>query len=192
MNIITNYLMLFLKRLFFLILFIFSGDQIFSASFPILPEIQVYHTIGSRGSNYSTAGVGLSIHLYDEQNEPGRYLHLLALSIPEENLGWKSRIGYAFLSEGGHGLELGLHDQWGSPAGKGATLSIRKIKWPKLYRGESHIGEGSSDILHLGWSWISGKPIFLVWLMGLDISSIDLPQDRIIEIEIGLGMRTSF
>ena len=192
MSIITNYLMFFLKRLYLLTILISLSNQIFSASFPILPEIQVYHTVGSRGSNYSTGGLGISIHLYDNQNEPGRYLHLLALSIPEKSFGWKSRVGDVFLREDGYGFELGLHDQWKNPSGKGASLSIRKIKWPKVLKGDSTPGEGNSDILHLGWSWISGKPIFLVWLMGLDISSIDLPHDRILEIEFGLGMRTSF
>lgn len=184
--------MLYLKRLLLLIILIPSSNQIFCASFPILPEIQVYHTVGSRGSNYSTGGLGVSIHLYDEQNEPGRYLHLLALSIPEKTFGWKGRIGDVFLGEDGHGLELGVHDKWGAASEKGASLSIRKIKWPKVFSGNSYLGEGSSDILHLGWSWISGKPILLVWLMGLDFSSIDLPHDRILELEISLGMRTSF
>ncbi len=184
--------MLYPKRLFLLIILLSLSNQLYSASFPILPEIQVYHTVGSRGSNYSTGGLGVSIHLYDEQNEPGRYLHLLALSIPKKTFGWKSRVGDVFLGEDGYGLELGVHDQWGKPSWKGASLSIRKIKWPKVFSGNSRSGEGNSDILHLGWSWISGEPIFLVWLMGLDISSIYFSHDRIIEIEIGLGMRTLF
>ena len=94
-----------------------SSSQIFGASFPILPEVQVYHTVGSRGSNYSNGGYGVSIHLYDEQNGPGRYLHLLALSIPKKNLGWKSRVGDVFLSEDGYGVEVGIHDQWVNPTG---------------------------------------------------------------------------
>jgi len=184
--------MLYPKRLFLFIILFSLSNQIFCASFPVLPEIQVYHTVGSRGSNYSTVGLGVSIHLYDEQNEPGRYLHLLTLGIPEKTFGWKSRVGDVFLDEDGHGFEIGVHDKWGSPPGKGASLSIRKIKWPKVFSGNSHLGEGSSDILHLGWSWISGKPILLVWLMGLDISSINLPHNRIFELEFSLGMRTSF
>jgi len=192
MSIITNNLMLYSKRLYLLIILILSGNQIFGTSFPILPEIQVYHTVGSRGSNYSTGALGVSIHIYGEKNEPERYLHLLTLLIPEKTFGWKSRVGDVFLSEDGLGFELGVHDQWKNPSAKGATLSLRKIKWPKVFSGNSYLGEGYSDILHLGWSWISGRPILLVWLMGLDFSSINLPHDRILEIEFGLGMRTSF
>ncbi len=184
--------MFFLKQLFLLIFLISSSNKIFSSSFPILPEFQAYHNVGNRGSNYSTAAFGLSIHLYDEQNGPGRYLHLLNLIIPKETFGWRSRVGNVFLNEEGYGLELGVHDQWKNQLGKGATLSVRKIKWPKIIKGSNFTGEGVSEILHLGWSWISGRPIFLVWLMGLDISSIHLPHDRIFELEISLGMRTSF
>lgn len=184
--------MLFFKRLFLLIFLISSSNKIFSANFPILPEIQVYHNVGSRGSNYSTGAIGLSIHLYDEQNGPGRYLHLLKLYIPDETFGWKSRVADVFLTENGNGFELGIHDQWYNPLGKGASISLRKIKWPKISKGALVIGEGASEILHLGWSWISGKPIFLVWLMGLDIASVYLPHDRLVELEIGLGVRTSF
>tara|TARA_B100001123_G_C14704347_1_gene786640 strand:- start:23 stop:577 length:555 start_codon:yes stop_codon:yes gene_type:complete len=184
--------MLFLKKILLLIFCISSSSQIFGISFPILPEIQAYHNVGSRGSNYTTGAIGLSIHIYDEQNGPGRYLHFLRLNIPKEIFGWKSRIGNTFLSEDGDGFELGVHDQWEKPFGKGASLSIRKIKWPNVVRGDSVSGEGISEILHLGWSWVSGKPVFLVWLMGLDVASINLPHDRIFEIEIGLGIRTNF
>ena len=184
--------MFFLRQLFLLIFLISSSNKIFSSSFPILPEFQAYHNVGNRGSNYSTAAFGLSIHLYDEQNGPGRYLHLLNLIIPKETFGWRSRVGNVFLNEEGYGLELGVHDQWKNQLGKGATFSVRKIKWPKINRGSNFTGEGVSEIVHLGWSWISGRPIFLVWLMGLDISSIRLPHDSIFELEISLGMRTSF
>ena len=184
--------MFFLRQLFLLIFLISSSNKIFSSSFPILPEFQAYHNVGNRGSNYSTAAFGLSIHLYDEQNGPGRYLHLLNLIIPKETFGWRSRVGNVFLNEEGYGLELGVHDQWKNQLGKGATFSVRKIKWPKINRGSNFTGEGVSEIVHLCWSWISGRPIFLVWLMGLDISSIRLPHDSIFELEISLGMRTSF
>ena len=184
--------MFFLRQLFLLIFLISSSNKIFSSSFPILPEFQAYHNVGNRGSNYSTVALGLSIHLYDEQNGPARYLHLLNLIIPEENFGWKSRVGNVFLNEEGYGLELGVHDHWKNQLGKGATLSVRRIKWPKVIGGGNELGEGISEILHLGWSWISSRPIFLVWLMGLDFSSINLPHDRIFELEIGLGIRTSF
>jgi hypothetical protein len=176
-----------------LFLILFSGSYpIFAASFPILPEVQVYHTVGSRGSTYSTGALGLSLHLYDEPAGPERYFHLLALSIPAKTIGWKSRVGDLFLSENGTGFEIGVHDQWVTPAGKGATLSLRKIQWPEVRQGETELGEASSDILHMGWSWVSGTPIITVWLMGLDIATLNLPNDRIMEMQFALGMRTAF
>ncbi len=190
--IISNKSMFLPKKFFILILFLLTSSKVIFASFPILPEIQVYHTVGSRGSNYSTGALGLSLHLYDEEDRSSRYLHLLALSIPKETAGWKSKVGGSILSGKGSGFELGVHDQWVSPSSKGATLSIRKITWPKLILENSQLGEGTSDILHMGWSWISGRPIITVWLMSIDIASLNLPKDRKIEIELGLGMRTFF
>jgi len=81
-NLQVNWPMSFPKQIFLLFFFISGSTQVFGASFPVLPEVQVYHTVGSRGSNYSTGALGLSLHLYDEPTGPGRYLHLLALSIP--------------------------------------------------------------------------------------------------------------
>ena len=180
------------KHIFLLFFFLSCSIQIFGASFPILPEVQVYHSVGSRGSNYSTGALGLSLHLYDEPSGPGRYLHLLALSIPSKTAVLKSRIGDLFLSENGTGYEIGAHDQWVSPSGKGATLSLRKIYWPKVRQGDAEIGEATSDILHMGWSWITGVPIITVWLMGLDFATLNLPNDRKLEMQFALGMRTVF
>ena len=184
--------MLFSKHLFLFFLFISGSCPIFAASFPLLPEAQVYHTVGSRGSTYSTGALGLSLHLYDEPNGPGRYFHLLVLSIPGKTIGWKSRVGDLFLSENGSGFEIGVHDQWVTPSGKGATLSLRKILWPKVRQGDTELGEASSDVLHMGWSWISGSPIITVWLMGLDIATLNLPHDRKLEMQFALGIRTAF
>ncbi|MBT3214141.1 MAG: hypothetical protein HN351_05800 [Deltaproteobacteria bacterium] len=184
--------MSFPKHLLLLLIFFSGSCPIFAASFPILPEAQVYHTVGSRGSTYSTGALGLSLHLYDEPEGPGRYFHLLALSIPAKTIGWNSRVGDLYLSESGSGFEIGVHDQWVSPAGKGATLSLRKIQWPQVRQGDTELGEGSSDILHMGWSWVSGTPIITVWLMGLDIASLNLPHDRKLEMQFALGMRTAF
>ena len=151
--------MLFSKQLILLGIIISISYSIYGASFPILPELQVYHTVGSRGSTYSTGALGLSLHLYDEPQGPGRYFHLLALTIPAKTIGWKSRVGDLFLSESGSGFEIGVHDQWVTPSGKGATLSLRKIQWPKVLQGERELEAASSDILHMGWNWVSGTPI---------------------------------
>jgi len=178
---------------FFLLLFLISVSYpILGASFPILPEIQVYHTVGSRGSTYSTGALGLSLHLYDEPAGPGRYLHILVLSIPEKTVAWKSRVGDLFLSKNGSGFEIGIHDQWVTPSGKGATLSLRKIQWPKVRQADSDLGKATSDIFHMGWSWSTETPIITVWLMGLDIATMYLPHDRKLEMQLALGMRTIF
>ena len=47
----------------------------------------------------------------------------------------------------------------GTPSGKGATLSLRKIQWPKVLQGERELEAASSDILHMGWNWVAGTPI---------------------------------
>ena len=162
------------------------------ATFPVLPEFQVYHTVGSRGSTYTTGALGVSLHLFDDPAGPGRYLQVLALSIPEKTIAWKSKVGSLYLSERASGFEIGVHDQWDIPAGKGATLSLRKIQWPKVQEGDNKPEEASSDILHMGWNWITGTPIITVWLLGLDIANLNLPHDRKMEIQLALGLRTAF
>ena len=171
---------------------VLGNSTIFGATFPVLPEFQVYHTVGNRGSTYTTGTLGVSLHLFDDPSGPGRYLHVLALSIPEKTIAWKSKVGSMYLSEKASGFEIGVHDQWGMPAGKGATLSLRKLKFPKIFEGNNEPEEASSDILHMGWNWITGKPIITVWLMGLDISILNLPHDRKIEMQLALGLRTAF
>ena len=63
---------------------------------------------------------------------------------------------------------------------------------PKVRQGDTDTGEATSDILHMGWSWITGTPIITVWLMGLDIATLNLPHDRKLEMQFALGMRTAF
>ena len=170
---------------------VFCKSTILGATFPVTPEFQVYHTVGSRGSTYTTGALGASLHLFDDTSGTGRYLHVLALNIPERTVAWKSKVGSLYLSEKASGFEIGVHDQWQMPTGKGATLSLRKIQWPKVHEGDNE-EEASSDILHMGWNWITGTPIITVWLLGLDIANLNLPHDRKMEIQIALGMRTAF
>ena len=171
---------------------VLGSSTIFGATFPVLPEFQVYHTVGSRGSNYTTGVLGVSLHLADDPAGTGRYLHVLALSIPEKTVAWQSKVGSMYLNEKASGFEIGVHDQWQTPAGKGATLSLRKIQWPKVHEGDNEPEEASSDILHMGWNWITGTPIITVWLLGLDIANLNLTYDRKLEIQIALGLRTVF
>ena len=171
---------------------VLGNSTIFGATFPVLPEFQVYHTVGSRGSTYTTGALGISLHLFDDPAGSGRYLHVLALSIPEKTIAWKSKVGSLYLSEKASGFEIGVHDQWQTPAGKGATFSLRKIQWSKVHEGDNEAEEASSDILHMGWNWITGTPIITVWLLGLDIVNLNLLHDRKLEIQLALGLRTSF
>ena len=171
---------------------VFVNSTIFGATLPVLPEFQVYHTVGSRGSTYTTGAIGASLHLFDDPVGTGRYLHVLALSIPEKTIAWKNKVGSMYLSEKAFGFEIGVHDQWQTPEGKGATLSLRKIQFPKIHEGDNEPKEATSDILHMGWNWITGKPIITVWLLGLDIANLDLPYDRKLEIQIAMGLRTKF
>ena len=175
-----------------MLLTVFVKSTIYGATFPVLPEFQVYHTVGSRGSTYTTGACGVSLHLFENSAGNGRFLHVLALSIPEKTIAWKSKVGSMYLNENASGFEIGVHDQWQTPAGKGATLSLRKIQWPKVHQVENNYEEASSDILHMGWNWITGKPVITVWLLGLDIANLNLPHDRKLEIQIALGMRTAF
>ena len=171
---------------------VLGNSIIFGATFPVLPEFQVYHTVGSRGSTYTTGALGVSLHLFDDPAGPGRYLHFLALRIPERTIAWKSKVGSLYLIEKASGFEIGVHDKWQMPAGKGATLSLRKIQWPKVHEGDDESEEASSDILHMGWNWITGTPIITVWILGLDIANLNLPHDRKLEIQLSLGLRTVF
>ena len=125
---------------------VLGNSTIFGATFPVLPEFQVYHTVGSRGSTYTTGALGVSLHLFDDPAGPGRYLHILALSIPEKTIAWKSKVGSLYLSQRASGFEIGVLDQWQTPAGKGATLSLRKIQWPKVHEGDNEAKEASSDL----------------------------------------------
>ncbi|MBG56603.1 MAG: hypothetical protein CL935_05720 [Deltaproteobacteria bacterium] len=182
----------FKQKIFFVLYAVLANSTIFGATFPIVPEFQVYHTVGSRESTYTTGGLGLSLHLFNDSVGTGRYLQVLALSIPDRTVASKSKVGSMYLSQNASGFEIGVHDQWKNPEGKGATLSLRKIHWPKVHQGNNEPEEASSDILHMGWNWITGTPIVTVWLLGLDIASLHFSHDRKIEIQIALGMRTAF
>ena len=182
----------FKQILFFVLYTVLGNSSIFGATFPILPEFQVYHTVGSRGSTYTTGALGVSLHLYDDPGGPGRYLHVLALNIPKKTIAWKNKVGALYLIEKASGFEIGVHDQWQMPSGKGATLSLRKLQWPKLHDGDNELQEASSDILHMGWNWITGRPIVTVWLLGVDIANLNLLHDRKLEIQLSLGLRTAF
>ena len=160
-------------------------------SFPILPEVQVYHTLGTGGSNYSSAALGVEVHLFDEDGGPGRYMHFLSILVPSKTLGFDARIGNLKTASEGQGFEIGVHDQWVNPAGKGATLSLRRIDWKKMTEDSEENEKARSDLLHMGWSWSMDRQGFVVWLFGIDIANLKLPSKSIIELQLALGLRSA-
>ena len=94
---------------------VLGNSTIFGATFPVLPEFQVYHTVGSRGSTYTTGDMGVSLQLFDDTAGLGRYLHVFALSIPEKTIAWGSKVGSLYLSEKASGIEIGVHDNGKCP-----------------------------------------------------------------------------
>ena len=175
-----------------LTLLISMATPLHGVTFPILPEFQLYHTTGTRGSSYTSGAYGLTLHLFDEASGPGRYLQFLGIHVPHHTAGWQNRLGNVFLESNGQGYEISVHDQWENPAGKGATLSLRHIGWDETSRGGVMLGEAAADFLHMGWSWSPGRPTMVVWLFGLDIASLHLPHDQGMEIQVALGMRSVF
>ena len=161
-------------------------------SFPILPEIQVYHTLGTGGSNYSSGALGVAVHLFDEEGGPGRYMHFLSILVHSKTLGFDARIGNLKTASEGQGFEIGVHDQWVNPAGKGATLSLRRIDWKKMTEDSEENEKARSDLLHMGWSWSMDRQGFVVWLFGIDIANLKLPSKSIMELQLALGLRSAF
>ena len=170
----------------------FLPCSLVAESFPVLPEFQVYHTLGTRGSTYTSGAAGFAVHLFDEDGGPGRYFHLLGIAVSPRTAIWQNRLGEVFVISQGQGYEFGVHDQWTDPAGKGATLSLRHIDWEETQLGARMLGKASVDQLHMGWSWSVNGAGYLVWLLGLDIATLHLPGDRASEIQLALGMRTVF
>lgn len=175
-----------------LALWISVASPLSGASFPILPEFQLYHSLGTRGSSYTSGAYGFSLHLFDENSGPGRFLQFLIIHVPHHTAGWQNRLGDVFLESNGQGYEISVHDQWENPEGKGATLSLRHIGWSETSRGGAMLGEAAADLLHMGWSWSPGRSPLVVWLFGLDIASLHLPLDQGLEVQVALGMRTVF
>ncbi len=165
------------------------GPLLWAQSAPVLPEVQLYHSVGSRNSSYTTLAGGMAIHLFDEVGGPSRYLHVLAVQVP--NAGGQTRLSTFGPETDGRGVELGVHDQWTSPAGKAATLSVRHIEWEAAEEAPA-AEKASLDALHMGWSWESGAADWIVWLFGLDITTLHLPHDRPTELQLALGFRSSF
>ena len=161
-------------------------------SFPILPEFQVYHTLGTGGSNYSSGALGVAVHLFDEEGGPGRYLHFLSLWVPPKTLGFSNRVGNQKTNSQGQGFEVGVHDQWENPAGKGATLSLRRIEWKEIKEESQQSEKVKSELLHMGWSWSMDRPGFVVWLIGIDIASLEYVSKKEFELNLALGLRTAF
>ncbi|MAE16144.1 MAG: hypothetical protein CL911_01720 [Deltaproteobacteria bacterium] len=162
-------------------------------SFPVIPEFQLYQSVGTRGSIYTTGAAGLAIHLFDESGgDPGLYLQLLVLRSPKSALGFESRIGGLKPLEDGAGYEIGLHNRWGQVPGKAASLTYRHLEWKSVMVDGVAGYSAKAEVLHMGWSWTSWDANAVVWLLGLDLTSLKLPSNSGGEAQLALGFRTGF
>ena len=188
----VNSIFKFFVSAFWLLNFLTFPMFIKAESFPILPEFQFYHTLGTGGSNYSSGALGVAVHLFDEEGGPGRYLHFLSLWVPPKTLAFSTRVGSQKTNSQGQGFEVGVHDQWKNPAGKGATLSLRRIEWKEIKEESQQKEKVKSDLLHMGWSWSMDRPGFVVWLIGIDIASLEHSSKKELEFQLDFGLRTAF
>lgn len=154
----------------------------------LLPEVQVYHSLGSRDSNYSTIAGGLAIQLSIKQIGPNRWLHLLGLYSPEQIGPARGKAaGWTFYSHG-QGAEIGIYDQTRLiGAFKGAAIALRHLEWANTHLGNK-IGKISSDVIHLGWT---AGSTFMV-LLGVDFATLHTPEGSLMELQIALGGRIAF
>ncbi len=176
----------FQKLLCFIIFSIVATSSIDAAS--LLPEIQAYHSLGSRASSYSTIAGGLAIQLSIKQIGPNRWLHLLGLYSPEQIGSARGKAaGWAFHSPG-KGLEIGIYDQKRLVgAFKGATVALRHLEWAEAHLGNK-TGKISSDVIHLGWT--AGSTF--MFLLGLDFATLHTPRGSLMELQIAFGGRLAF
>ncbi len=176
------------KLIFCCIIFLILKINVAFAIPTMLPEIQVYHTLGNRGSSYSTVAGGLAIQLSTQQVGPDRWLHILGTYSPEQIGTARGKIaGWNFHSHG-QGLEIGIYDQKRMlNYFKGANIALRHIDWNEAHLGNK-IGKVSADILHLGWT--TGSKILI--LVGLDFATIHTPTGSLMELEIAFGSKIAF
>jgi len=176
----------FQKLLCCIIFSVFAISSIYAAS--LLPEIQAYHSLGSRGSNYSTIAGGLAIRLSIQQLGPDRWLHFLGLYSPQQIGSARGKAaGWTFHSHG-QGIEIGIYDQKRLVgAFKGATVALRHLEWAETHLGNK-TGKISSDVIHLGWT--AGSTF--MFLLGLDFATLHTPRGTLMELQIALGGRLAF
>tara|TARA_B100000470_G_C19715078_1_gene357275 strand:- start:393 stop:959 length:567 start_codon:yes stop_codon:yes gene_type:complete len=162
-------------------------------SFPVIPEFQLYQSIGTRGSMYTTGAAGFAIHLFDEGGgDPGLYLQLLVLRSPKSFLGFASQIGGLKPLEDGSGYEIGLHNRWSEVSRKAASLTYRNLEWKSVMVDGVAGPSAKAEVLHMGWSWTTWDTHPVVWLLGLDLASLKLPKNSGGEAQLALGIRTGF
>ncbi|MBF0286590.1 MAG: hypothetical protein HQM14_02135 [SAR324 cluster bacterium] len=176
------------KQFLCCITFLILGVNVTFAIPAMLPEIQLYHTLGNRGSSYSTVAGGLAIQLSTQQIGPNRWLHVLGVYSPEQIGAARGKVaGWNFHSNG-RGLEIGIYDQKRMMNYfKGANIALRHIEWNETHTGHK-TGKISTDIVHLGWT--TGSKILI--LFGLDLATIHTPENSIMELEIALGSKIAF
>ena len=177
-----------LRKLLCCIILLIPAIQTGFADSGILPEFQVFHSIGSRNSNYSTVAGGVAIQLSIKELGPSRWVHLLGLYGPEEIASARGNIVGWDLRSSGIGFEIGLYDQKSMFGNfEGAKIALRRLEWKEATLGNNR-GKVAADILHLGWNF--GTKLMLI--LGLNIARIDTPDDDLTEYQLVVGGRMDF
>jgi hypothetical protein len=85
-----------------------------------------------------------------------------------------------------------LHNRWGPVPGKAASLTYRHLEWKSVMVDGVAGYSAKAEVLHMGWSWTSWDANAVVWLLGLDLTSLKLPSNSGGEAQLALGFRTGF
>ncbi len=164
------------------------GETVNAQLTSLRPEIQAYHTLGNRGSSYTTVAGGLTTDLSSSYLGPDRKLQLLFLYIPEQLIGLGGKVAGWNLHSHGIGWEVGLFDQSRfTDYVKGGMLSWRHLEWEDTHAGRQE-GRTTADILHIGWT--AGPKILS--LLGINVATFQTPGGPLMELQVELGLRYDF
>lgn len=170
------------------LIYLLLGASTTMAVSDVLPEIQIYHNIGHRGSSYSTVAGGMAIQLSRKQTGPTQWLHVLLLYSPEQIGSARGKTaGWHFHSHG-QGLEIGMINLWRNVSHfRGANIALRHLEWEDTHYGSMR-GTISKDVIHFGWT--RGKQ--LMYFLGADFGTSHTPRGSITEVEFTFGGRWAF
>ena len=172
----------------FCIIFLLCFPIVAYSASPILPELQLYRTFGTRGSGYNSFAAGMSIYLSSGYNQPTRYFQILAIYIPKGILTLRDRVSTWHLYSPGLGFEMALYDEREiSSYLKGGRIALRHLEWEQTDEG---IFEGpvSADIFHIGWA--AGPE--MTSMLGIEIATVHTSRGIFFEGQLSFGIRYGF